>query len=814
MINDIQRDLQAQASIIAEQTARGIQAVDIVLGNLADRISNEPELLQDRDKLGELLTHQAEGLVQTEGLVVVDARGGPLATSSELRELPPGEIISNQSVFQSLKLSAVPKLWVGNVTRGSINSAMTFAMGRRISALTNDFAGVVSAHGKVEYFQRFYRDSFQDKPIRISLMHRDGWLLARHPPANEMLGHRLEVLATLLPTESTITSTVARLPSPVDGADHFVALQVVPEYPLVIAVSLEASTALSDWRDHAWTTLFRTGILCALAAMLLWMVSRQINALQTARNSLQVSDERYAIAMEGSRGGHWVYDTKSDILYSSEAVNKLFGLNAQARSMPRLAYYALLPIHPDDRKNLIENSNAVIKGEADRLEQEYRIELSDGEHWILTRAQRFQSSEAGGIQVAGVSVDITERKQLEAERERLSEELRRAQRMEAIGTLAGGIAHDFNNILASILGHGELARRRLDQTSPEYRHIDTCIRAGQRAKSLVERILVFARGGVSEKSIVDVEAAIHEVLESLEHRISSIISLEVSLQSDGFSVLCDPIQLHQVILNLCSNALQAIEEKGRLAVRLRHENFSQEIHTLTGTVVPGDYLCLEVLDNGIGMDKSVQERIFDPFFSTRGTGLGTGLGLSLVHGIVTDMGGGIQVESEVGIGSRFIVILPAIKICATVMEPSEERDRLNCHGEGQVVLVVDDEASLVSLMEEELAIYGFEPMGCTQPNEALNLLRENPMRFDLVITDESMPQMRGAELTRHARSIRENIPIILVSGFLTPKIVQEAKVCGVNLVLEKPLSVGQLGRAVFQVITSTPATGKYLEKLT
>jgi PAS domain S-box-containing protein len=801
----IQRDLQAQARIIAEQTARGMQAVDIALANLAERLSGEPELMQTESALRELLTKQAGGLVQTDGLVVFDAQGGLLATSLALRASVPPISAAGRPVFEDLRTGRGTALQVDNVTASPVTGSMSFPMGRRIGDASGRFLGVVGARGKVEYFQRFYRESFGDQEIRISLMHRDGWLLARHPSTGDMLGRRLAVLDSLLPRDGLVSATVARLPSPVDGADHFVALQLVPGYPLVIAVSREAVTALADWRAQAMANMLRTGVLCALAALLLWTTLRQLNALHAARNSLQVSEERYAIAMEGSQGGHWVYDTDSDVLYSSEAVNRLFGLNPQARSMPRMAYYSLLPIHPEDRARLVENSDAVIHGHTDRLEQEYRINLHDGEHWILTRAQRFLSTDGGGARVAGVSVDITERKRLETERERMGDELRRAQRLEAIGTLAGGIAHDFNNILATILGHGELAQRRLAPDEAARTHIDTCMRAGQRAKSLVERILAFARGGTGERVVVDVQTTVHEVVESLEHRLTPGSLVELDLRDDGYAVVCDPIQIHQVILNLCGNAIEAMAKGGRLGLQLRHVHLNEGVRTTTGPVAAGHYLQLEVSDEGVGIDAAVLDRIFDPFFTTRGAGVGTGLGLSLVHGIVTDMGGGIDVYSKPGWGSRFTVLLPASEGKKPVREHDQLVDPDEQPGDGQVVLVLDDESSLVSLTEDALAERGYEPVGCTHPAEALDLLRADPMRFDLVITDEAMPDMRGTEFARCVRDLREDLPILLVSGFVSPRIAREAKRAGVTRILDKPLSIAQLDIAVAQALAAAPS---------
>lgn len=797
---NIHRDLQAQARVIAEQTARGIQAVDIALANLADRLASDPTLLESEEPLRSLLQRQAAVLEQTDGLVVFDAAGDLVATSLTEKAFLPPTNVAKRPIFARLQQDTASRLDIDNVARSPATLDLAFPMGRRISDANGHFLGVVGARGRVEYFQHFYRESFGQQLIRITLMHREGWLLARNPSAGDMLGKRMEVLETLLPRNDQMQATVDRLPSPVDGADHYVALQLVPGYPLVIAVSREALSALAEWRAQAFATLLRTGVLCALAALLLRITLRQLNELHAAKSSLQISDERYAIAMEGSQGGHWVYDTQSDLLYSSEAVNRLFGLSPQARTMPRLAYYALLPIHPEDRPKLIANSDAVIQGSAPRLEEEYRILLPDQERWIMTRAQRFKTSRGEAIRIAGVSVDITDRKKGEAEREQLAEELRKAQRLEAIGTLAGGIAHDFNNILATILGHGELALRRLAPDDTARPHIETCQRAGERAKALVERILAFARGANARRSAVNVKKVVLDVVEQIQLRLPDGVGVDLTLEEAGYIVFGDPIQIHQVVLNLCTNAIQAMNDEGRLLITLEHAETCEPRRCATGAIKPGNYLSLQIVDEGVGIDPQTLERVFDPFFTTRGAGVGTGLGLSLVHGIVSELGGGVEVASEEGKGTRFTVYFPAIQAHEAEPVPADSLGSDAPFGAGQVVLVVDDEPTIVSVSEEALAQHGYEPVGCTDPAEALALFSSEPQRFDLVMTDESMPAMRGTELARRVRELRADIPILLVSGFMSPGMADAAKAAGVNRILDKPVPVQRLGKVVAAVL--------------
>jgi signal transduction histidine kinase/CheY-like chemotaxis protein len=446
-------------------------------------------------------------------------------------------------------------------------------------------------------------------------------------------------------------------------------------------------------------------------------------------------------------------------------------------------------------------------GRIERSDYEYRIALPDGsERWILSRAQRFEATDGTSARIAGISVDVTERKHAEIERERLEQQLRQAQKLEAIGTLAGGIAHDFNNILSAILGYGELAQKGAPEGTPLRRHIDASIAAGQRAKSLVERILAFSRSGMGERVPVHVQSVVDEALDAVAASLPPGVHLRRSLHAGDAGVVGDPTQIHQVVLNLCANAAQAMRGDGRLGVALDLQTLHEPLAVATNTLCAGDYLRLAVADTGNGIAPGVLARIFDPFFTTKEVGVGTGLGLSLVHGIVTDLGGGVAVESRVGAGTCFTVYLPTrgavAKPRVDTLASTLER------GQGQTVLLVDDEEPLVRLGEETLAELGYEPVGFTSAAQALDALRQDPGRFDVLLTDEAMPQLTGTELARAARSLRPDLPVVMASGYVTPALVQRALEAGVAAVLAKPLASAELARALGSVLRSdlpTPA---------
>jgi CheY-like chemotaxis protein len=375
--------------------------------------------------------------------------------------------------------------------------------------------------------------------------------------------------------------------------------------------------------------------------------------------------------------------------------------------------------------------------------------------------------------------------------------LRTAQKLEAMGTLAGGIAHDFNNILGAILGYAELAQGQARAGSPLHEQLDGVMGAGLRAKSLVQRILAFSRSGLGERRPVHVQSVVEEALDQLQAALPPGLQLHRALQAGDAALVGDPAQIHQVVMNLGSNALQASRAPGTVWVTLAPCTLDAPRHATSGELPAGRYLALVVRDEGTGIDPSQRERIFDPFFTTKAVGVGTGLGLSLVHGIVTELHGAVDVHSEPGRGSTFTVLLPWSGELAA--DPRQAvNDEALPRGEGQCVLLVDDEAPLVALGEETLARLGYEPVGFVSSTAALQAFEAEPRRFDAVITDENMPQLNGSELAAAVQRLRPGLPVLLMSGYVNPALTQRAAEAGVREVLAKPLVARDIALALAQ----------------
>lgn len=378
---------------------------------------------------------------------------------------------------------------------------------------------------------------------------------------------------------------------------------------------------------------------------------------------------------------------------------------------------------------------------------------------------------------------------------RLEAQFRQAQKMEAIGTLAGGIAHDFNNILGAMMGYTELARFKTED-SKIYPYLEQVLKACNRSRDLVKQILTFSRQREQEKKFVSITPIVKEALKLLRSSLPSTIEICQIYDMQHDTVLADPTQIHQVLMNLCTNALHAMrDQEGILEVRIKEQHLSSERIRDLG-LKDGSFLQLVVSDTGDGIAPDIKDKIFDPFFTTKQSGEGTGLGLSVVYGIVKDIGGSISVESEVGKGSEFKIYLPLID----ADEKTVEMHSVSLpHGKG-CVIYVDDEEPIALLGGEMLASIGYEVAVYSNSLDALHAFRVNPGRFDLVITDMTMPNMTGVNLSKEIRKIRSDIPIILTTGFSERVNEEELRKIGIQEFLMKPVSLATLAQTIKYVI--------------
>jgi signal transduction histidine kinase len=403
------------------------------------------------------------------------------------------------------------------------------------------------------------------------------------------------------------------------------------------------------------------------------------------------------------------------------------------------------------------------------------------------------------VEVLAVTRDITKERQVEKALRASQERLQQAQKMEALGTLAGAIAHDFNNILAAIIGYAELARMSIPADNAAFEAINETIKAAGRATDLVRQILTFSRQQEHERKIIQITPIVCEVGKLLRAALPASIEIHTIIASGLPNVLADATQIHQVLMNLGTNAAHAMRKHGGvLEIVVGKILVSEKTARPSMGLNPGSYLRMIVRDTGEGMTGEVMQRIYEPFFTTKRAGEGTGLGLSVVHGIVQAHDGAICVTSQPGMGSSFEIYLPAVED-GTV---SSGGDREIPQGNGERILYVDDEAALCRLVEHSLERCGYEGVTRADPVEALRLFIENPGSFAAVITDFTMPKMSGLELAAEIRKIVPEMPVVITTGFSGSLDADVLKLSGVNDVLAKPFTMQSLAETLHGILKS------------
>jgi len=531
----------------------------------------------------------------------------------------------------------------------------------------------------------------------------------------------------------------------------------------------------------------------ALSKLILWR--------KQAEEALRESEGRFKFLAEKMADIIWTVNRDFQTTYVSPSIEKILGFTPEERkrqtlkemitsgSLDKVRMMFLEELRRDEAANADPDRHVTIEVEY------YRKDGSTVWMENTVKAMRDNSGAIDGLY--GVSRDITERKTAEQEKARLQSQLQQVQKLESLGTLAGGIAHDFNNILGIIVGNTELAMDDVPEWHPARHNLEEIRTASIRARDVVKQILAFSRKTPQKMKPVKIIPIIKESLKFLRSSIPTTIQIHQNISSESDTVLADPTQINQVFINLCTNAVHAMGAKGGvLEVSLEDIELDACSSMDYCDLSSGKYVRLTVSDTGHGIEPKIFKRIFDPYFTTKGVGEGSGMGLSVVHGIVKRHGGGISVSSEPGKGTIFHVLFPCIE---DEPEPEVEIAVKIPRGKERI-LFVDDEKAMVDAIQPMIKRLGYKVTARTSSIEALEAFRANPDRFDLVITDFTMPNMTGLELAKELLKLRSDIPIILCTGYSEHINEEKAKRSGIRAFVMKPVVLDEIANTVRKVL--------------
>jgi signal transduction histidine kinase len=781
------RELSNLAKALGDESARSLLAVDVLLRDTATWYQQSARNL-GADAIDDSLAARTVGVAQVSVLSIIDSNGlQPYRTPKS--DKPPADL-SDRPYFQVQRDRADAGMYIGGPLITRADGLPGLVVSRRMSRADGSFDGVVAALVTLQRLQGMFSKIQLGDGSALLLALEDGTLVVRQPFIAGVEGSLKfpEVVAF------KGGPPIGRAVSPMDGRTKLVAAVSVGNRPLTLAITRDEDVALRPWRDAIRSATIRTLLLSVLVLLTVLALLRQLRRLESGESALRLSEERYAMAMEAANEGHAEWNLVEDTIFASEKWNTLHNVPAHVAIATLTDLKREVVLHPDDEVALKTAIADHLEGRAPAIELEYRVFLQPNLwRWVHLRGRRLLGDDGRLLRLFFAALDVSERKAAEEDKASLEARLQQTQRLESLGTLSGGIAHDFNNILGAILGFGQMAQQQAEPESAVRRHIDRVLQAGGRARLLVRRILDFSRSGVTEKTPVDIQAVVEEVLAMLRPSLPESLTISQRLETGRVAVIGDATQLHQVVMNLCTNAAQAMEDAGPMEVVLTHVELDVPTSFLQGELEAGPHVRLDVMDRGPGIPPEVAARMFDPFFTTKQVGAGTGLGLSVVHGIVSDLGGAIDVAAREGGGTRVSIWLPvAGEPVPEIRVVSPEWAR----GNGEVIMVVDDERALVELAEELLAELGYEPVGFHSSRDALLAFEADPSRFDALLTDETMPGLSGTELAAKILRLKADTPVILMSGNVSAATEQRAQGLQIVALLHKPLECQELAQAL------------------
>ena len=790
-------ELRVAASLsaaMAEQAEGTLDVANAVLHATQAELT-EGLLVPEAETANAWLAARLAALPQFTRLAIFDAQGVQLASSDDK---PAEAANAGKALVDAVRQAPPTSLVIGSPRPAGPEGKASIGLSMGWRGPAGELQGVIVLTAPAELLDGGFVRIAPTADANLAIYRRDGSMVSDGPADDE---DRLLPAATVKALWADAAQERPRLVGLPDGRSRLVAAHALQRFPLIVVVTRELDAVMTDWSDQAWLVgSFAASALILTLVLTLRNMREQI-LRRASELALAAEQERAVRAFDAAQEGHWEWRPGAHEGYLSPRMRVLMGLPRQAAPTGAVSGFGPLghgAVHPEDLAPLREAFLAHSEGRTPVFDATFRVRHEDGQwHHIRARGHAWHDAAGRTLLYSGTGTDVSAEVQADQKQRQLEEQLQRARKLESLGTLAGGVAHDFNNILAAIVGYGELARQVAAAGSAQARQLDQVLRAAERGRALVERILSFSRSSAGKRTRFLLQPVVEEVLQLLAGSLPPQVRVQQALQAPTAVIAGDTTMVFEATMNLCTNAVQAMKEGGVLDVELQTVDLTEAQVLFERNLAPGRYLRLSVVDDGPGIAPEVMARLFEPFFTTKGPHQGTGLGLAVVHGVMVDLGGAIDVRNVPGRGACFALYFPCL-----ALPPDADVAILAAAppGQGQAVMVVDDEPALVELAEELLAVMGYEPVGFTSSEKALDAFKADPDRFDLVLTDEVMPQMTGTALATALHALRPRLPIVMASGYGGPQLEDRAATAGVTVLVRKPLQQAELARALARAL--------------
>ena len=788
-----QRHVQNLSQNMAEHAARSLDAVDLTLLTVKkqaerDRISTPRSAAEI---IGEFEKFIAD-LPQIRGMIITNEKGIIKYTE---RKKSIGMDVHDRKYFKFHGNESDTGLYIGKPLVGRTTGNWFFSTSRKIEKANGQFDGIAMALVTQSYFANIYDRVEKEQGISVAYATIEGSIFAASSGfsvASKKVAGKILDLKNRGANNNFRTGQFTGKLFP-EGIERIVAYTKVPKLPILLVTSLPIDAALSSWRDR--TTKMAVLILIA-AAVLLALTIAAINHLMErdrAEAALRSSEQRFRDVVESSSDWVWEFGPDEKVTYLSERYGDVMGVDPRQIIGKTRQDFASSNNDGSQNENWRKYKFALDNHQPIR-DFVYEAHMPGDQIFHVKVSGKPIFSESGEyLGYRGTGTNITEQVVASEERKKLEKLLRHSQKMETVGNLARGIAHDFNNILNPVMAYSEMIIDDLADNQVNRNRAEQIFTAGLRAREMIKQILMISRQSEGELKPTQLEPVVSEVLNLIQSIVPKSVEVHHNWEENLPSVLADSTQIHQAIMNLCTNAAHAMEETGgELSISVDEFELEKNHIGQPHEIKAGRYVRISIGDTGHGMTAETKEKIFDPYFTTKEDDKGTGLGLATVHGIIKSHGGEIVVYSEIGSGTTFQLYLPSIE----TFEDSSNKDAPIARGNGQRILVVDDEQTNVDALTELLTNLGYIVSGYTDSIAALSGFENHSVECDIVITDQTMPDMTGHELAKKMMTIRPGLPIIMVSGFSASLQAEHAEGIGIREFLAKPITSASISAAL------------------